>query len=92
MEKSFLRSVPMSQRKPVSNRLKSALNELDSAIEQWDSLTNKPEGEQVTSYEKTQSKAKTLLKELRNQLDDFENLSSPEINNTATESITKNHN
>lgn len=82
----------MSQQKPVSNRLKSALNELDSAIEQWDSLTNKPLGEQVTSHEKTQSMTKSLLKELRHQLEDFENLSTAEKNNSATESHSKNKN
>jgi ElaB/YqjD/DUF883 family membrane-anchored ribosome-binding protein len=78
----------MSQRKPVSNRLKTALNELDSAIEQWDSLTNKPEGEQVTSHEKVQRKAKSLLKELRDQIDDFDNLSPAEKNTNATEKFS----
>lgn len=63
----------MSNKKPVSTRLKNTLNELDSAIEQWDSLTNKPEGEQVQQQEtELQKHAKNLLQELKDQIHEFD--------------------
>ncbi len=62
----------MSQKKPVTNRLKNTLNELDTAIEQWDSLTNKPQREQVVVESGLQKRAKTLLKELRDQIQEFD--------------------
>ncbi len=62
----------MSNKKPVSTRLKNTLNELDQAINQWDSLTSKPQREQVTEETDLQKRAKTLLKELRNQIQDFD--------------------
>lgn len=65
----------MSQKKPASMRLQNTLNELETSIEQWDSLTNKPQGEQVSEESDVQKKAKSLLKELRDQINDFETLS-----------------
>jgi len=62
----------MSQKKPAANRLKNTLNELDHAIEQWDSITNKPLREQVSVESSLQQKAKTLLKDLRDQIDEFD--------------------
>ena len=53
-------------------RMQNTLNELDSAIEQWDSITNKPVGEQASPQNPAQERAKNLLKELRQQLEDFE--------------------
>lgn len=64
----------MSQKKPLTSRLKNTLNDLDSAIEQWDSITNKPEREQGTSESPVRKKTKKLLKELRDQIKDFESL------------------
>lgn len=64
----------MSQKKSVTMRLQSTLNELDTAIEQWDSLTNKPQGEQVSHESQLQKKAKSLLQELREQIEDFDSL------------------
>lgn len=61
----------MSQKKPSALKMKSTLNELDTALEQWDSLTNKPPGEQVPNETDLQKRAKTLLKELRDQIDEF---------------------
>jgi hypothetical protein len=72
MQKSSLRSLCMSQKKQSSTRLQLTLNELDTAIGQWDSLTNKPQREQVSAENHLQKKAKTLLKELRDQLIEFE--------------------
>ncbi len=66
----------MSNKKPFSTRLKNTLNELDTAIEQWDSLTNKPEREQAPEETELQKHAKGLLKELRDQIHDFDNLES----------------
>ncbi len=68
----------MSQNKTASDRLKNTLNELDFAIEQWDSLTNKPDGEQVPSETLIQKKTKTLLKELRDQINEFEAIQQPQ--------------
>jgi len=62
----------MSNKKKASSRLKNTLNELDTAINQWDSLTNKPQREQVAVETDLQKKAKTLLKELRDQIDEFD--------------------
>ena len=62
----------MSQKKDASDRLKSTLNELDFAIEQWDRLTSKPEGEQVCRDTELQRKTSSLLKELRTQILEFE--------------------
>ena len=62
-------------------RLQHTLNELDSAIEQWDSITNKPEGEQATPQNQAPKKAKSLLKELREQLMEFDSPQIPTDNN-----------
>lgn len=79
----------MSQNKTASDRLKNTLNELDFAIEQWDSLTNKPQGEQVPSETHIQKKTKTLLKELRDQIDEFETIQqSPKIEPKETEKVS----
>ena len=79
----------MSQNKTASDRLKSTLNELDFAIEQGDSLTNKPQGEQVPSETLIQKKTKTLLKELRDQIDEFETIEqAPRTEPTATDKVT----
>lgn len=64
----------MSQKKPSSTGLQHTLNELDTAIEQWDSLTNKPQREQASGESQLQKKAKNLLKELRDQINEFETL------------------
>ncbi len=64
----------MSNKKSQTLRLKNTLNELDSALEQWDSITNKPTGEQASSPTPVQEKAKNLLRELRDQLNEFENM------------------
>ena len=65
----------MSQKKPSSSqRLKHTLNELDTAIEEWDSLTNKPQREQAPAETELQKKAKNLLKELRDQINDFDTI------------------
>ena len=55
-------------------RLQHTLNELDTALEQWDSLTNKPPREQAAGESELQKKAKSLLEELRNQINDFEDI------------------
>lgn len=68
----------MSNKKPVSTRLKNTLNELDQAINQWDSLTSKPQREQVAQETDLQKKAKSLLKELRDQIQEFD---GPEAQN-----------
>ena len=70
----------MSQKKPVNTRLQNTLNELDTAIEQWDSLTNKPQREQVTVESDLQKRAKSLLKELRDQIQDFDSPATDDIN------------
>ena len=59
--------------KKVNNtsRLKNTLNELDTALDQWNSLTSKAAEEQAPEESELQKKAKKLLKELRDQLDDF---------------------
>ena len=62
----------MSNKKTVSNRLQNTLNELDTAINQWDSLTNKPQREQVAVETDIQKRAKTLLKDLRDQIQEFD--------------------
>lgn len=62
----------MSNKKNVSTRLKNTLNELDTAINQWDSLTSKPQREQVTVETDLQKRAKNLLKELRDQIQEFD--------------------
>lgn len=67
----------MANKKNISSRLQNTLNELDTAINQWDSLTNKPQREQVAEEIDLQKKAKTLLQELRDQLETFED-STPE--------------
>ena len=67
----------MSQKKVVNTRLQNTLNELDSAIEQWDSITNKPPGEQVSGDCLLQKRAKSLLRELRDQIEEFETI--PEV-------------
>ena len=67
----------MSQEKIVNSRLKSTLEELDSSIEQWDRLTNKPLGEQDTSDSEIQKKTKELLKELENQINEFDSIQEP---------------
>lgn len=64
----------MSQKKPASMRLQNTLNELDTALEQWDRLTNKPTGEQAPGESELQQKAKTLLKELRDQIREFDSI------------------
>ncbi len=64
----------MSIKKSQTSRLKNTLNELDSALEQWDSITNKPAGEQARSDSPVQQRAKSLLQELRDQLNEFENM------------------
>lgn len=80
MNKSFLPFTLMSHKKPTSSiRLKQTLNELDTALEQWDSLTNKPSREQASAETEIQKKAKTILRKLRDQLDDFED-SKPTTN------------
>ena len=62
----------MSQKKPNADKLKNTLNELDFALEQWDSITSKPESAQAPEKEnELQKRAKTLLKELRDQLEEF---------------------
>ena len=63
----------MSQKKLDTTRLQHTLDELDSALEQWDSITNIPQSEQEPSEAPAQQRAKILLKELRNQLLQFEN-------------------
>ncbi len=70
----------MSNKKPSSTRLQNTLNELDQAINQWDSLTSKPQGEQVTEETDLQKKTKGLLKELRDQIHEFDEPSAPENN------------
>ena len=62
----------MPNKKTVSSRLENTLNELDTALNQWNSLTNKPTGEQVEQETELQKKAKVLLKELRDQIEGFE--------------------
>lgn len=64
----------MSQKNQITPRLKNTLNELDTALEQWDRLTNKPEGEQASPQSSLQQKAKSLLNELRDQIEDFDSL------------------
>ena len=71
----------MSQKKPAATRLQNTLNELDSALEQWDSITNKPEREQVSVESSLQQKAKTLLKELRDQINEFDTIQVKKDNN-----------
>jgi hypothetical protein len=68
----------MSNKKVVSTRLKNTLNELDQAIHQWDSLTSKPQREQVPEESGLQKRAKNLLKELRDQIHEFDALDSTE--------------
>lgn len=63
-----------SKKQPSSTRLSQTLNELDTALEQWDSLTNKPQREQAPGETPVQKRAKTLLKELRNQITEFETI------------------
>ena len=70
----------MSQKKPNAHKMKNTLNELDSAIEQWDSITNKPQGEQASSETDVQKRAKSLLKELRDQINEFDTQSESDEN------------
>lgn len=70
----------MSNKKPANTRLQNTLNELERSINQWDSLTSKPEREQVTVESDLQKRAKNLLKELRDQIQEFDN---PEITEEA---------
>lgn len=76
----------MSQKKTATDRLKNALNELDFAIEQWDSLTNKPLGEQVSNETDLEKKTKNLLEELREQLQEFETPPPPKDPKTQQDS------
>jgi ElaB/YqjD/DUF883 family membrane-anchored ribosome-binding protein len=62
----------MSNKKNVSARMQNTLNELDTAINQWDSLTNKPQRGQAAQETDLQKRAKTLLKELRDQIQEFD--------------------
>ena len=71
----------MSQKKPVNHRLQNTLNELDTAIEQWDSLTNKPQREQVSVESDLQKRAKGLLKEIRDQIQEFDSPNAEENDN-----------
>ncbi|MCB0378320.1 MAG: hypothetical protein KDD33_07495 [Bdellovibrionales bacterium] len=68
----------MSQKKNQTIKLKSTLNELDSAIDQWNSLTNKPTREQACKDNEFQKRAKTLLKQLREQLEEFDPENPPQ--------------
>jgi hypothetical protein len=52
--------------------MQNTLNELDTAINQWDSLTNKPQRGQAAQETDLQKRAKTLLKELRDQIQEFD--------------------
>lgn len=70
----------MSQKKTTNDRLQSTLTELDFAISQWDSLTSKPSREQVVDENGVNNRAKCLLEQLRDQIENFENLSSPLAN------------
>jgi hypothetical protein len=86
MDKSFLRSILMSNKKAATDRLKNTLSELDNAIEQWDSLTNKPIGEQAPSEDLLQKKTQELLKELREQIQEFDTHTPPPPSNKDSES------
>lgn len=66
----------MTIKKVETARLKNTLNELDSALEQWDSITNKPADGQAPSETEVQQRAKNLLKQLREQLNEFETQST----------------
>ena len=61
----------MSVKKVNKPRLTDTLNALDSAVDQWNSLTNKTEGEQAPADNKVADNAKALLKKLREQLEEF---------------------
>ena len=56
--------------------LQNTLNELDTALEQWDSLTNKQVHDQPGSQH-LQKEAKKLLAKLRDQLEEFEKSFNP---------------
>ena len=64
----------MPQKKPTSTRLKNTLSDLDTAMDEWDSITNKPAGEQASDASPVQEKAKSLFKELRDQISQFDDI------------------
>lgn len=56
-----------------NNHFKHTLGELNQAIEEWDTITNKPEGEQDLSRQELKKKTKELLVKLEDQLKQFSN-------------------
>ena len=68
----------MSQKNPTPSRLQNTLNELDTAWEQWNSCTNKAGEEQASqnSPRELEKKTKILLKDLRDQIKEFESSDS----------------
>ena len=56
-----------------SNHLNNTLTELNQAIEQWDTITNKEEPGQGLSHGQLKKRTKDLLKKLEEQLDEFSN-------------------
>lgn len=52
-------------------QLGDTLKELNTAIEEWDKITNKPEVEQEESKDSLESRTKELLVQLRDQINNL---------------------
>ena len=52
-------------------QLGDTLKELNTAIEEWDKITNNPETEQEVSKETLEARTKELLAQLRDQINDL---------------------
>lgn len=58
---------------PTNNKsqLGDTLKDLNTAIEEWDKITNNPDGEQDFSKEALEKKTKDLLLKLKDQINDL---------------------
>jgi len=59
------------QKSDKTNHLRDALKALDSAVDEWNSLTNKALPKQDETFETTPENTKSLLDELSRKLEEF---------------------
>ena len=68
----------MTDKKGNTTHLRDTISALDSAVDQWNSITNNPETAQAPDSTDLQKKTKDLLNTLRDQLDEFSSTDKPE--------------
>ena len=61
----------MDQKKGQTSHLRETISALDSAVDQWNSITNNPESKQAPELDKVQKETQDLLEKLKDQLDEF---------------------